>query len=220
MKKKCKTCQLELDLSSFSKNGKYYRTQCKSCCKQICDSRKYHLKDSYKNKKKQYRLNNKNKIKNWHKDYYVNNKEKLLEQSRETYKKNKEKVCARTKVYRETNKEWYRETKRKWRQKPENKLKGNISRGIWGCLRGKQKSTKSIKYLGCFIEELWIHLEKSFEEGMTRENYGEWHVDHIKPLASFDFTKEDSEEQLMIAWNYKNLQPLWAKDNLSKGRTV
>lgn len=63
-------------------------------------------------------------------------------------------------------------------------------------------------------DELRAHLEAQFQAGMSWDNYGEWHIDHIKPLASFDL--EDTD-QLKLACHYTNLQPLWAKDNLSKG---
>jgi hypothetical protein len=66
-------------------------------------------------------------------------------------------------------------------------------------------------------DELMDYLEGRFTEGMTRDNYGKWHVDHIRPTSSFDFTGPDNEEQLHMAWNYTNLQPLWAADNISKG---
>lgn len=57
-----------------------------------------------------------------------------------------------------------------------------------------------------------------FEPGMTWENYGtEWHVDHIVPCSYFDLT---DPEQQRICFNYRNLQPLWAKDNLEKSNSV
>ena len=68
--------------------------------------------------------------------------------------------------------------------------------------------------LGCTIREAREHFEQKFEPGMSWQNHGEWHIDHIRPLASFDLT--DPEER-MKAGHYTNLQPLWAKDNLSKG---
>jgi hypothetical protein len=47
---------------------------------------------------------------------------------------------------------------------------------------------------------------------MTWSNMGEWHIDHIKPLATAKTEKDVYELN-----HYTNLQPLWAKDNLSKG---
>ena len=70
--------------------------------------------------------------------------------------------------------------------------------------------------LGYTIEELMNHLEKQFTEGMTWDNYGEWHVDHKKPMALFGFTSTD-DTGFKECWSLDNLQPLWGKDNLSKG---
>lgn len=80
----------------------------------------------------------------------------------------------------------------------------------------KNKSGSAVTDLGCSIDELIIYLENLFLPGMTWENKGRygWHIDHIIPLASFDLTKR---EQTKKACHYTNLQPLWAKDNLSKG---
>jgi len=86
---------------------------------------------------------------------------------------------------------------------------------------GGKKSKSSIELLGCDIKTARKHLESQWKEGMNWDNYGQpeddyfagWHVDHIIPCVKFDLTKE--EEQLKC-FNYTNLQPLWAKDNLSK----
>jgi len=91
-----------------------------------------------------------------------------------------------------------------------------ILRGrIKDVLKGHSKSDSTINILGCTIEELWKHLESKFKTGMTRENHGEWHVDHIKPCASFDLTDPG---QQVICFHYSNLQPLWAIDNMRKGK--
>jgi len=89
-----------------------------------------------------------------------------------------------------------------------------ILRGrIYDVLRGHNKSNSTKNMLGCTIEEFWIHLEKTFKPGMTRENHGLWHVDHIKPCASFDLTKPEEQAK---CFHYTNLQALWAHENLSK----
>ena len=85
---------------------------------------------------------------------------------------------------------------------------------IYTALKGTAKSKTTMKLLGCTIEEFWKHLEKKFIKGMTRENYGSWHADHIRPCASFDLGEPGQQE---ICFHYKNFQPLWAIDNLKKG---
>jgi len=70
--------------------------------------------------------------------------------------------------------------------------------------------------VGFTLNQLIAHLESLFRPGMTWENRKEWHIDHIKPLALFDF-ETPKDTQFKEAWALKNLQPLWAKDNLSKG---
>ena len=85
---------------------------------------------------------------------------------------------------------------------------------IWDALKRNIKSSSTMELVGCSIDKLKQHLESKFTEGMSWDNYGEWHVDHIKPCSSFDLTQPDQQRQ---CFNYKNLQPLWAADNLSKG---
>ena len=74
-----------------------------------------------------------------------------------------------------------------------------------------KKSAKTIEILGYSAEELKIHLESLFKEGMTWDNYGEWHIDHIKPVSKFDENVDVKEVNAL-----ENLQPLWAEENLSK----
>lgn len=68
--------------------------------------------------------------------------------------------------------------------------------------------------LGCDLEYFKEYLEKLFKPGMSWGNWGEWHLDHIKPLVAFSL---DFRPELLSACNYRNLQPLWGTDNCSKG---
>jgi hypothetical protein len=94
------------------------------------------------------------------------------------------------------------------------KIKHRLRSRLWQALNKNHKSGSAVRDLGCSIEDLKKHLESKFQEGMAWENYGSWHIDHIIPLAAFDLT---SSENIKIVCNFNNLQPLWAKDNLSKG---
>jgi hypothetical protein len=68
--------------------------------------------------------------------------------------------------------------------------------------------------IGCTPKQLAAHIESQFQEGMSWDNKGEWHVDHVVPCSKFDLT---DEKQRRRAFNYTNLQPLWGTDNLMKG---
>lgn len=96
-------------------------------------------------------------------------------------------------------------------------LRSRLRSRLSGALKGNFKAGSAVRDLGCSIPELKVYLENQFIEGMSWDNHGEWHIDHILPMSSFDLTDRD---QLLECCNYKNLQPLWAHDNLSKGNKV
>lgn len=90
----------------------------------------------------------------------------------------------------------------------------NLRTRIWEVLKRNSKSKNTTSLIGCLPKDLVIYLESKFIDGMTWENYGEWHIDHIRPCASFDLSIPEQQKQ---CFHYTNLQPLWAKENLSKG---
>lgn len=96
---------------------------------------------------------------------------------------------------------------------PNIRLIHNLRVRLYEVLKGKIKTSSTLNLLGCSVDELWIYLESQFQPGMTRENYGTWHIDHIKPCSSFDFTDPDQQKK---CFHYTNLQPLWAEDNIKK----
>ena len=82
----------------------------------------------------------------------------------------------------------------------------------------RDRLPKSVrKLLGCTASELVKYLESKFLPGMSWENRKLWHMDHIRPLASFDLS---DVEQQHVAFHYTNVQPLWAIDNFRKGARV
>ena len=128
-------------------------------------------------------------------------------------------------AWNEEHKEQYAEAKNRWiRNNPEyykryrdsNPLH-KIAHALRVRLRRAVKSGSAVKNLGCSVSELLAHLEGKFVPGMTWDNYGKWHIDHIKPLSSFDLT---DPEHLNIACHYSNLQPLWAADNIRKNDSL
>ena len=100
---------------------------------------------------------------------------------------------------------------------PQFRLARNLRRRFNHALKGKVKSAKTMKLLGCSFLHLMDHLEKQFLPGMTWENQGKWHIDHMMPCASFDL--EDPEQQRQCC-HYTNLQPMWGSENISKSDKV
>jgi len=190
------------------------------------EKRKQYLKEYYLNNKekinqcrKEWGLNNKEKQKQYRKEYRLKNKEKQRQYEKKWYLDNKEKVNQKCKQWRLNNKKHIREYHNKYERErkkrdPNYKLIKNMRTRIWFALKRKYKSKSTIKLLGCSIEECWQHLESKFQPGMTRENHGLWHVDHIRPCALFDLK---CPVQQLACFHYTNLQPLWAIDNIKKG---
>ena len=100
---------------------------------------------------------------------------------------------------------------------PNFQLACNLRTRLLSALKGKTKSKRTLELLGCSIDFLRKHLEKQFKRGMTWDNHSVhgWHIDHIKPCAKFDLSKPEEQAK---CFNYTNLQPLWAKNNLKKNK--
>ena len=107
--------------------------------------------------------------------------------------------------------------KRRRRENPNFRIAYNLRRRMYIAVRGNAKSGSAVQDLGCTISQFKLYIENQFEPGMTWKNQGKWHLDHVMPLASFDLT---DRSQFLIAANWLNYQPLWAKDNLAKGSKI
>ena len=155
--------------------------------------------------------------------YYAANKEahKATEKARKAiwYATNKKAEVARKLAWVEINREKHRAYNTSYhaaRRKidPLFKLGNNLRHLVYVQFKAKRwgKTTKTQALLGCTFEEFAAHLQSKFKEGMTLENHGDWHIDHIKPCAT-----ATSAEELAALFHFTNLQPLWATENLSKG---
>lgn len=161
--------------------------------------------------KRQWKLNNREREKENNKRWYEANKLNVSARKAAFYLDNAEKEKQRSK-------DFYRNNPLAKRPKtPNQRMVANVRSKISALMAGSQKRSKSTKYLGCTFEHLRSHIESQFVDGMSWDNYGVngWHVDHIKPLSAFDLSVESN---MYLAWNYTNLRPLWAKDNLCKGK--
>jgi len=81
--------------------------------------------------------------------------------------------------------------------------------------RGYNKNSKTAQILGCSFEEFKIHIESQFKEGMSWENRSEWHIDHIMPVSM-----AKTYDEVVRLNHYKNLRPMWAYENKSKGNRI
>lgn len=98
------------------------------------------------------------------------------------------------------------------------KLRMNLRHRVWAALQtdSASKSTGIDDLIGCSLDELVQYLTAKFADGMSWENYGRdgWHIDHIRPCASFNLSSPEQQRQ---CFHYTNLQPLWATENIRKG---
>lgn len=211
----CSTCKTEKPLIEFgkqSKNKDGLKYSCKLCSRQY--SKEYHsknypqLKERMKERAREYYYENKNNP-----EY----KKEVNRRVRKSYYKHQQKRLAATKEWHSNNRDAVNERKRnRYAKNIQHKMAELLRTRLRKCLKGNSKISSTLEYLGCSLEELQNHLESQFQEGMTWDNWTieGWHIDHIKPLASFDLSKE---EDIYAACHYTNLQPLWSEENIRKG---
>lgn len=126
--------------------------------------------------------------------------------------KAKDRAC--TKRWRKNNMDRVRAYHRKMRKQPRQRAVHNLRKRLRNlCRKGQAVSVRRAEFIGCSPLELVRHIERQFTRGMSWENYGKWHVDHIRPCASFDLT---DQEQVKQCFHFSNLQPLWGADNMAK----
>lgn len=144
------------------------------------------------------------------------------EKSRQRYRSNRDAAIKRQAEYRRRN--WTavlaRNTKYKrdrLRSDPLFRLEYAVRNRTFVAFRDKGygKKSRTRDLIGCDWSELMAHMQSLFSPGMTMENYGQWHVDHIVPLSS-----AKTEDELIALCHYTNLQPLWAEDNIRKGASL
>lgn len=221
----CNKCKIIQPLVNFCKDNKSksgYSYRCKTCAANYLKKYNAENRERIKITQEQYRSKNKAKISEIDILYRKKNKQKANKYNKEYYKKNKVRLLEQQKEYNKVNKISRNKYIREYNL---NKRRSNILFKLIGNLRhrvqlafkakksNKRNSTKEI--LGLPIEQVKQYLENQFQPGMTWENHGSWHIDHIIPLSS-----AKTEEELYKLCHYTNLQPLWAKDNLSKGAKI
>lgn len=198
----------------LSKERQYYNDNKERLKAQQRKRRKINV-EYYRSRERAYRANNVDK----YKSYKDNRKEIRKKEFKEWYAINRDNNITRCKKYARENRKKITQQRAKRRATDiQYRLSERIRGRLKSALRRKNKVKvgSAIRDLGCTLAQLVVYLESKFTSGMTWDNYGfyGWHVDHIKPLASFDLS---NIEQFREAVHYTNLQPLWAKDNIRKG---
>jgi hypothetical protein len=210
--KKCKQCGIEKDESEFYRRSDLQATsrECKECHKDNMRIRRESMREELAAKQKEYRKRKPEVCKIAADNWKQKNKEKLLQYYRDYYKKT---IDHQRKIRRSRAKE---------RRKSDSsyKLRYSITRRILLALKTKgiSKNCSAIVYLGCSIQDLKSWLESKFTPRMNWKNHGEyWHIDHIIPCAAFDLSDHN---QALSCFHYRNLQPLPAKQNISKADKI
>lgn len=206
--KRCIVCKRIKSASEFNRCQEHrdgLRGDCRAC------QRDYHRIWYQKNIERQRRRAREDgktdRVKERRKDRYHTDEE---------YRLKRREQCRRSKQ-KESSKQKDREYKRTKRATdPHFRLRENISRRIRDVLMGESKSAPTMVLMDCSMEHLRLHLESLWKPGMSWENWGVrgWHIDHIRPCASFDLT---DPEQQKVCFHWTNLQPLWARENWAKG---
>ena len=186
--KKCTKCGFVKLISNFyfRKDKNKYINHCNSCISK---------------KKKEWNINNIEKKKLYHREYKQRNKEKIKENNKKYYQQNREKINKKNRIYE----------KERLKNDVNFRLIRNTRVRIYNALNGNSKSKSSREILGINIEtyKKWIEFQ------MTPDmNWTNIHIDHVKPISSFNVVNED---EFLEAFNWKNTQPLLKEDNLRKG---
>lgn len=244
--KVCSKCKDTKPYSSFSvarskKDGHFSR--CKKCVSKYYSEYRKNNKDKITKVQKDYRVRSAAKISAQKAEYRSLNLERVRESRKKSYEKHKQKVREYQRSYYEENREsvlarsaryYFQNSERIQKQRSERKelrneylrerrkaypleaIKNRVRARVSGAIRsgGYKKNSKTCEIIGCERDKLKSHIESQFEDGMSWENIGDWHIDHIVPIAS-----AKNENDLIGLFHFTNMQPLWAEENIKKGKS-
>ena len=199
------------------KNEHIAPRQCTNCGCKECGT----------NNTKRWRANNPERVRELSQQHYKRsrswidaNRETINASSRRYYERHKERLADRQREWRKEKRDSYRAIANRYKAKRNRedsyfRLSNRLRERLRSVLNraGVAKSSKTIEMTGCTWDQLRQHFEDQFQDGMSWDNMGEWHIDHIRPCASFDLTDPVQQRQ---CFHYTNLQPLWASQNIRK----
>jgi hypothetical protein len=233
----CNKCKEEKNICAFGKNNSK-KDKLQSICKN-CDrlkSKDYREKNKEKYRSSQKKTYEKNKEERVliSKDYYNNNREKIINRNKEYYRNNIDKYRIKKKEWLENNKEKQKEKSKEWlknnrkllsKKERERRESDHLFRTIryvrnrinqYFKSKNYKKDSQSFNLVGCSPDFLRLYIQSLFTDGMSWDLVGkEIHIDHIIPLSS-----GKNIDEVKKLCHYTNLQPLWAKDNLTKGNKI
>lgn len=202
--KLCQACKQSKKVEEFGAHRGGLRPRCKIC---------------HNAENKAWREANIDKSRQSCLTWQKNNPEKAKAKQERWLKANPSRMAELAKAYRDRNPEAVKATYAKAIDRRRGRPEALIHNTVGGALRHQIKAmkgkSKTFDILGYTLSDLMLHLERQFLKGMTWQNFGEWHIDHVLPLSSFSITGLDDPE-LRVVWGLPNLRPLWAVDNLKK----
>lgn len=218
-KKCCHKCGEIKHISNFGKNKNTYdglQAYCKQCRKQHYKKNKdeiLKIRKEYRNKPEI-----KKRMKKYLKKYVSENRESLQKVWKKYREENRESIKIVQTKYREDNREELRfkqkEIYKCYMENIYHRIRFVLIKRISRELKGKPKYTDQLlDLIGCTIHEFMNHIESQFKDGMSWNNFGEWEIDHIKPVSLFDLSKYDEQSK---CFHYTNTQPLIAHENRVK----
>lgn len=198
------------------KAREYYKTHKEQINK---SNKKYRIsnKEKVAETKRQYKKRNWELWKIYHAEYYLQHKDELREKQRKYRMQNKESINEHQRCYRAANKNKINAyTRNRILSDKEFYILLKTRYILYYAVKFKKDSEALKNLIGCNLQTLRNHLEKTFKDGMSWDNYGKngWVIDHVIPCACFDIA---DEEQKKSCFFYKNLQAIWAKTNSEKG---
>jgi len=211
----CTKCNLTRSLDDFYNSSSIHggkRARCKECT--LGDNKKWAEKNWEKVREKacRYEKNHPDRVRKRKRKWREANLERAKETSLRWRKNNPEKI-------REYGLRNSKNRHMKNKDDPKYKINKAIGSHIYASLKGRKNGRSWEGLTGYTLNELIKHLENLFEQEMSWNNYGDWHVDHKVPISAFNFS-EPEQIDFKKCWALSNLQPLWAKENMRKNNIL
>lgn len=203
LSKICTHCKEIKPISKFGwhKRG-YWRSWCNDCERKFSE---------------EYRIKNPNKVLKAARKHH--NKSRALQPKKPRIKLSAEerrrRIIERNRQWQKNNPEKRRACHRNWYYRIQNRITFCLQSQVSQVLNRYVRKTEIWELLGYSLNDFMGHIEKSFEDGMSWGNFGEWEIDHIIPKAFFQFSSSNDVE-FKMCWRLENIRPLWKRENKQK----